>query len=209
MNPVSISQLWGRAWALFKVNWLLLLGMFILSFLVGLIPFIGSLLILVIMEPALTRACFLIAQQGNSSFEEAFQDFGALIKVFAYKFILGIVPAGLTLIGDFLMNDPIIDAIIVFIGGIISIIVALFGWAGPYAILSGRAGIIDAIGQSFSLTEQSFGMVLLAFLSLIGLMILGALPCGLGVLVVIPMTYMFLPLLYLGLIGQNRSLTPS
>jgi len=149
------------------------------------------------MIPALTRAGFLVARQGNSSFGEAFQDFGALIKVFAYNFILAIVPVGLILTGYFLMNDHIL----IVTGSIIYIIVALFGWAGPYAILSGRAGIIDAIGQSFSLTGQSFGMVLLAFLSVIGLMILGTLPCGLGLLVVIPMIYVFLPLLYLGFIG--------
>jgi hypothetical protein len=64
-------------------------------------------------------------------------------------------------------------AILVVAGFIILIILNLFGWAGPYAILSGRAGIFSAIGQSFSLTAQNFGKVFVALLSVIGLVILG------------------------------------
>ena len=82
---------------------------------------------------------------------------------------------------------------------ILIFILNLFGWAGPYAILSGRAGIFSAIGQSFSLTVQNFGTVFLALLSFIGLVILGAIPFGVGLLVVGPMGYVFLPLLYLAL----------
>jgi uncharacterized membrane protein len=93
--------------------------------------------------------------------------------------------------------------ILVVAGLIILFILNLFGWAGPYAILSGRAGIFSAIGQSFSLTVQNFGKVFLALLSLIGLAILGAIPCGLGLLVVGPMAYVFLPLLYLALTGEE------
>jgi uncharacterized membrane protein len=80
----------------------------------------------------------------------------------------------------------------------------LFGWAGPYAILSGRAGIFSAIGQSFSLTAQNFGTVFLGLLSFIGLVILGAIPCcGVGLLVVIPISCVFMPLLYLALTGEE------
>jgi hypothetical protein len=86
---------------------------------------------------------------------------------------------------------------------LILFVVNLFFWAGPYAILSGRAGVFRAIGQSFSLTARNFGKVLLASLSLIVLGILGAIPCGLGLLAVSLMSYVFWPLLYLALTGEE------
>jgi hypothetical protein len=227
MRTVSISQLWGRAWDLFKVNWLLLLGLLVLYVIVSFIPFIGGLIAVILLMPALVRAGYLVARQGQSSFGEAFGDLSLLLKVFVYNLILWLIPGILIGMGYMLVLGSAIaglseasmeggyggmrgsmvfsgtGGILVVAGLIILFILSLFGWAGPYAILSGRAGIFSAIGQSFSLTAQNFGTVFLALLSLIGLAILGAIPCGLGLLVVGPMGYVFLPLLYLALTGEE------
>jgi hypothetical protein len=200
MREVSISQLWGRAWNLFKVNWLLLVGLLVLSIIVILIPFIGALIVGILLFPALVQAGYLVARQGQSSFGEAFRDISLLLKVFVYYLILGLIPGILIGVGYILVRD---SAGTVVVGYILLFILNLFGWAGPYAILSGRAGIFSAIEQSFSLTAQNFGKVFVAFLSYIGLGILGAIPCGLGLLVVGPMGYVFLPLLYLALTGEE------
>jgi hypothetical protein len=200
MREVSISQLWGRAWNLFKVNWLLLVGLLVLSIIVILIPFIGALIVGILLFPALVQAGYLVARQGQSSFGEAFRDISLLLKVFVYYLILGLIPGILIGVGYILERD---SAGTVVVGYILLFILNLFGWAGPYAILSGRAGIFSAIEQSFSLTAQNFGKVFVAFLSYIGLGILGAIPCGLGLLVVGPMGYVFLPLLYLALTGEE------
>jgi len=200
MREVSISQLWGRAWNLFKVNWLLLVGLLVLSIIVSLIPFIGALIVGILLFPALVQAGYLVARQGQSSFGEALRDISLLLKVFVYYLILGLIPGILIGVGYILERD---SAGTVVVGYILLFILNLFGWAGPYAILSGRAGIFSAIEQSFSLTAQNFGKVFVAFLSYIGLGILGALPCGLGLLVVGPMGYVFLPLLYLALTGEE------
>jgi len=200
MRAVSISQLWSRAWDLFKVNWLLLVGLLVLSIIVILIPFIGALIVGILLLPALVQAGYLVARQGQSSFGEAIRDISLLLKVFVYYLILGLIPGILIGVGYILERD---SAGTVVVGYILLFILNLFGWAGPYAILSGRAGIFSAIEQSFSLTAQNFGKVFVAFLSYIGLGILGALPCGLGLLVVGPMGYVFLPLLYLALTGEE------
>jgi len=200
MHEVSISQLWSRAWDLFKVNWLLLVGLLVLSIIVILIPFIGALIVGILLLPALVQAGYLVARQGQSSFGEAIRDISLLLKVFVYYLILGLIPGILIGVGYILERD---SAGTVVVGYILLFILNLFGWAGPYAILSGRAGIFSAIEQSFSLTAQNFGKVFVAFLSYIGLGILGALPCGLGLLVVGPMGYVFLPLLYLALTGEE------
>jgi len=202
MRAVSISQLWSRAWDLFKVNWLLLLGLLVLYVIVSFIPIIGNLIALILLWPALVRAGYLVARQGQSSFGEAFRDISLLLKVFVYFLILWLIPGILIRVGYMQDSYPAIS--ILFVAGLIILfILSLFGWAGPYAILSGRAGIFSAIGQSFSLTAQNFSTVFLGLLSFIGLVILGAIPCGVGLLVVIPVSCVFLPLLYLALTGEE------
>jgi len=208
MRTVSISQLWSRAWDLFKVNWLLLLGLYVLlSIIVSLIPSNRALIVGLLLLPALVQAGYLVARQGQSSFGEAFRDISLLRKVFAYYLILALIaliPGILIGVGYILVRDSAgAGSILVVAGLIILFILSLFGWAGPYAILSGRAGIFSAIGQSFSLTVQNFGTVFLALLSFIGLVILGAIPFGVGLLVVVPMSYVFWPLLYLALTGEE------
>jgi hypothetical protein len=227
MHEVSISQLWNRAWDLFKVNWLLLVGFLVIAIIVSLIPYIGVLIAWILLSPALVRAGYLVALKGQSSFGEAFRDLSSLLKIFVYELILELIPgiliglkympalgsaiAGLSeasmeggyggVSGSMALSGT--GGILLWVGYILVFILNLFGWAGPYAILSGRAGIFSAIGQSFSLTAQNFGKVFLALLSLIGLAILGAIPCGVGLLVVGPMAYVFWPLLYLALTGEE------
>ncbi len=206
MREVNISQLWNRAWDLFEVNWLLLFGLFlVLSIIISLmIPFIGALIAMILLSPVLVRAGYLVARQGQSSFGEVFRDISLLLKVLVYYLILGLIPGILIRVGFSLWpGSHWAGSILIVVGLIVLFILSLFGWAGPYAILSGRAGIFSAIGQSFSLTAQNFGTVFLGLLSFIGLVILGAIPCFSGLLVVIPMASVFLPLLYLALTGEE------
>jgi len=206
MREVNISQLWNRAWDLFEVNWLLLFGLFlVLSIIISLmIPFIGALIAMILLSPVLVRAGYLVARQGQSSFGEVFRDISLLLKVLVYYLILGLIPGILIRVGFSLWaGSHWAGSILIVAGLIILFILSLFGWAGPYAILSGRAGIFSAIGQSFSLTAQNFGTVFLGLLSFIGLVILGTISCGVGLPVVIPMASVFLPLLYLALTGEE------
>jgi hypothetical protein len=99
MREVSISQLWNRAWDLFKVNWLLLLGLLVLSIIVSFIPFIGALLMWILLWSVLVRAGYLVARQGQSSFGEAFRNISLLLKVFVYFLILWLIPGILIRVG--------------------------------------------------------------------------------------------------------------
>jgi hypothetical protein len=266
MREVSISQLWGRAWYLFKVNWLLFVGLYVLLIIVtfisinalifGLIlsifthilsPFfivglIGFLIVPLILTPAFVRAGYLVARKGQSSFGEAFGDLSLLLKVFVYDLILRLIPGILTGMGVYRVLESVVDilaaappetkkdygamivsmmlgetgGVLIGAGLVIFFILYLFGWAGPYAILSGRAGIFGAIGESFSLTAQNFGKVFLALLSYIGLLIFVPISGRvvslqrfyiawilMGYLIVLPMGFVFLPLLYLALTGEK------
>jgi hypothetical protein len=231
MRAVSISQLWSRAWNLFKGNWLLLGGLLVLYIIVNWVLIIGNLIAVILLWPALVQAGYLVARQGRSSFGEAFRDLSLLLKVFVYYVILGLIPGILIGVGYVPVLGSIVaglaatypeayteggneamsgviafrgtGGILVVAGLIILFILNLFGWAGPYAILSGRAGVFRAIAQSFSLTARNFGKVFAALLSFIVLAILGSLLCGLGLLVVVLTGYVFWPLLYLALTGEE------
>jgi hypothetical protein len=209
MRAVIIRQLWGRAWDLFKVNWLLFVGLLVLFIAQFIIAarwdlYISILMTIILAPPVLVRAGYLVARQGQSSFGEAFGDISLLLKVLIYQFILGLIPGSFVGLGHvFMVLMDFHGVILVLVGYHLLFISYLLGWAGPYAILSGRAGIFRAIGQSFSLTAQNFGKVFLGLLSFTGLAILGAIPCGVGLLVVGPMWCVFWPLLYLALTDEE------
>jgi hypothetical protein len=114
MREVSISQLWNRAWDLFEGNWLLLLGLYVLSVIVSfLIPDIGGLITMILLSPVLVRAGYLVARQGRSSFGEAFRDISLLLKVFVYFLILWLIPAILIRVGYMQDSYPAISILIV------------------------------------------------------------------------------------------------
>jgi hypothetical protein len=224
MSEVNISQLWGRAWYLFKLNWPLFMVLLVLpSMIVILIPMyllwpIFVLLAYILLMPVLVRAGYLVVRKGQPSFGEVFRDLSSLLKIFVYELTLLLILWTLlrmTHLGWWASDILVVaDFIILFL--------SFFGWAAPYCVLSGRAGIFSAIGQSFSLTWRNFSKVFVALLSFIGLLILGllllrlgflgnvpiltlggVLLCGLWLLVVGPMAFVFWPLLYLALTGEE------
>jgi len=225
MREVNISQLWGRAWYLFEVNWLLFLVLLVSlpSIIVILIPIyilvpIFVSLAYILLMPVLVRAGYLVARQGQLSSGEVFRDLSSLLKIFVYELTLLLILWLLLRIAP-----PGWDGLdILVVAGFIILFLSFFVWAAPYYVLSGRAGIFSAVGQSFSLTWRNFSEVFVALLSVIGLLILGLLPLGLGLLmkvphlilagglfyglwllVVVSMVSVFLPLLYLALTGEE------
>ena len=226
MREVNISQLWSRTWHLFKGNWLLFVGLLVLfnvQFIIAAIwgLHISILTTIILAPPVLVRAGYLVARKGQYSLRVDFGDLSPLLKVLIYQVILGLIPVSFFVLGS-MLADPRGD-ILVLMSYNFLFISYLFGWAGHYAILSGRAGIFSAIDQSFSLTWWNFSEVFVALLSVIGLLLLGFLLlelrilmkvpdlilligwllCGLWLLVVVPMSYVFWPLLYLALTGEE------
>jgi hypothetical protein len=97
MREVSISQLWGRAWDLFKVNWLLLVGLLVLFIIVIHYCIHGILMAsyryaLIAMDPRYRQ--FLCGRaiwwpaRGSTSFGEVFRDLSSLLKIFVYELTL-------------------------------------------------------------------------------------------------------------------------
>jgi len=227
MREVSISQLWGRTLDLLEVNWPLFVGLYvslpsiILILILQLTPidFLQTIVLLayIPLMPVIVRAGYLVARKGQPSFGEVFRDLSSLLKIFVYELtlllILWILPRMAHLV--WWASDILVVASF--------IIIPFFVWAAPYYVLSRRAGIFSAIGQSFSLTWRNFSKVFVALLSVIGLLLLGFLLLELRILMKVPdlilligwllyglwllvvgaMASVFLPLLYLALTGEE------
>ncbi|WP_157446617.1 hypothetical protein [Cellulosimicrobium sp. TH-20] len=70
-----------------------------------------------------------------------------------------------------------------------------------YVALDQGVDAITAIRTSFSLVAKNFGQVFLLLLALVGINILGAIPCGLGLFVTLPLSYVAVGYAYRRLTG--------
>jgi len=130
MREVSISQLWGRAWDLFKLNWPLFVVLLVSlpSIIYMLMP-----IAYILLMPVLVLAGYLVARQGQPSFGEVFRDLSSLLKIFVYELTLLLILWILLRIAPPGWDD--LDILVVT--GLIILFLSFFGWAAPYYVLSG------------------------------------------------------------------------
>ncbi len=114
----------------------------------------------------------------------AFFRIGNVVNVLLAALIVGI----LTYIGLFLCILP-------------GLAVLLFSAFVYYVALDQRVDAITAVRTSFSLVAKNFGQVFLLLLALFGINILGAIPCGLGLFVTLPLSYVAVGFAYRRLTG--------
>jgi len=114
----------------------------------------------------------------------AFFRIGNVVNVLLAALIVGI----LSYIGLFLCILP-------------GLAVLLFSVFVYYVALDQGVDAITAIRTSFSLVAKNFGQVFLLLLALFGINILGAIPCGLGLFVTIPLSYVAVGFAYRRLTG--------
>jgi len=95
--------------------------------------------------------------------------------------------------------------IVTFVGLLLCIlpglVVLLFAWFTTVSIVDRNLSPIDGIRASVDIVKANFGQVLLAALTFVGLLLFGALLCGVGLLVTVPVAYLFLVYTYRKLSG--------
>ncbi len=79
--------------------------------------------------------------------------------------------------------------------------VLLFTWFSAVAIVDRNLSPIDGIRASFDIVKANFGQVLLAALTFLALQLVGLLLCVVGLLVTIPVAYLFMVYTYRKLSG--------
>ena len=83
------------------------------------------------------------------------------------------------------------------------ILVSIFAMFSTVAIVDRNLSPIDGIKASFAIVKQNFGQVLLAWLTSAAIMLVGALLCGVGLLVAAPVSYLFIVYTYRKLSGGS------
>ena len=81
--------------------------------------------------------------------------------------------------------------------------VFVFAWFSTVAIVDRNLSPVDGIRASVDIVKKNFGSVLLAFLTFVALHIVGFMLCGVGLLVTIPVAYLFLVYTYRRLSGGS------
>lgn len=125
---------------------------------------------------------------------------GGIIQSAYYNGVLGVANGQPVTIGSFFKPRNVGPVIIasVIVGVLTSIgfalcfipgfIVAVFTMFTVIALLDRNLSPIDAIKTSFDIAKNNFGQVLLTFLVVIAVTLVGALLCGVGLLVALPLS---------------------
>lgn len=118
-------------------------------------------------------------------------------------------------IGSFLRPRNVVSVVIAsLIVGLLTVIglvlcilpgllVGLFTLFTTVAIVDRNLSPVDGIKASIDITKAHFGKVLLAWLTSLALLFIGALLCGVGLLVTAPLAYLFLVYTYRKLSGGS------
>lgn len=192
---------------------------FIISFASGFIPFVGGLLNQLLLAPCLVAGMIFMAYKiiVNKT-PQTFNDMFSAFKEPGQLVLMALINLGIALIvvvpilliggvfGGFLTffetmqtgGKPDPEEMIAFftsfsavilIAALIMMVIGTFLSFSMYFIVIGKLSAIDAIKGSITLARKGFFWILLMFLVLGVFMIIGALPCGLGLIVAVPVYY--------------------
>jgi uncharacterized membrane protein len=190
MKQFSIGEALSFGWETWKSNALLWIGVIIvvgivdalpqvpaqamrdntvLTVVLGLVAFVIS----TIVQIGLVKLSLSFVDTGRAEFADLFNGYSVFVSyliaaiIFAVMFGVGLV---------FLVVPGIIVAVI-------------FGWYS-YAIVDRGMGPIDALQRSMDLTRGVRMDIFLFGLAVLGLNLLGMIPCFLGLFITLPMTMM-------------------
>lgn len=216
MQNFSIGSLWSQAWTAFKRNWITGIGLLILSGIAALIPILGNLITLFLQAVYVQWGLRNLESEEPVSFGSAFpSNIGTYIKVILGSFVIFLIPAIIFAIGYALLLPSMasesmgygsqfspIAFIIFLVGALFLFVFQVLFFSYPYWIVDQNLGIGSGLGKSYQFSSRNLGKVVVFLLSALGINLLGALPCFLGLLITAPMTWIAGAGLYKSLKGS-------
>jgi uncharacterized membrane protein len=137
--------------------------------------------------PKADFSCFLLAETSTfCDFGTEFSNFDKLLTLFLVNLILGIAIT----VGFLMLIIP-------------GIIVATLTCLSPWFVADRNMGVIESITASFDATKASFLNLLVFGVVGVAMIIVGAIPCGLGLLVVIPVLSIAASYIYVALAPES------
>lgn len=197
---VSAFEIWRTAWQRFEKHWATGILLVLLMFLLSLVPLIGYLIGFVVRVPLVTYGLRAWDHpESKVEFSSVFPSrLSTYLKVFVVELILGVI--GILLLAlvsialfasaiwseDWMLSVKFITGV-----GAVTILLAalqLFIFSYPFFIVDKDADIVAALRYAYRLSHENLGTVLIFFLYAIGVNILGAIVCGIGLFITIPLT---------------------
>jgi uncharacterized membrane protein len=190
MKQFSIGEALSFGWETWKSNALLWIGVIIIFSLIESIPQIPAraaedravLAIIVgvigfllseLVQIGLTKMSLSFVDTGRAEIADLFNGYPVFISYLIASLIFGVMLA----VGLVLLVVP---------GIIVAVVFCMY----PYTIVDRALGPIDALQRSMELTRGVRMDLFLFGLATLGLNLLGAIPCFLGLFVTVPMTMM-------------------
>ncbi|MCX8112650.1 MAG: hypothetical protein N3E49_05570 [Bacteroidia bacterium] len=217
MSNLSISDLFKTAWERFRIHWLWGLLLLLISIVLSLIPYLGSLANLLIQAVFVCYGLKAWRSVERFSFEEIFpKDFLTYLKVAAGAIIVAFpallivtVLSGFSVIGAFdtggfysLTTNLYLS---LGLGMLAGVAMTFLFFAYPYLIVDKDLGVITALQQALTLSLNQGGTVLGFLLLALFINFLGGLVCGIGLLITTPVTLIAGAGLYVGLTDNSAS----
>ena len=216
VGKVDAGAALSAAWAIFKVNAGLLIGAVIvvgvINFLgnigvqvavmvsaavggedaiaipiaLGIIGFIGNIVLQVWINVGLVIIALNLAKGKPTTFGMMFSGGPYILPVFVSSLIVFLA----VMIGYVLLIVP-------------GVIVALSLWSFQYFIVDQNSGIMESVQLAWKYASGNRLQIFLMGLIFFGLMLLGALACGIGLIVVMPLGVLMMAVAYLQMTNQR------
>lgn len=196
-------------WKIFKAdmaNWVLMTLLFlVIVFVLAFIPFLGQ-VVLFVLIPLLTGGMWLAAQKVDQGRQITVMDLFSMFKDEQRRIpliILGLIMLVVAFLNSMIVGGTMMASMTPMAGGD-SPMMPTIGMGGFLVALAGSLLLamlfmfatllvvfknqspIDAIKNSFMASVKNFAAFILFFLSYLGLVIVAAIPFGLGFLVLVP-----------------------
>lgn len=200
MQTVRLSEIWSQAWVRFQKTWHIGLLLVLVPALLSLLPAVGYLLTLIASAAYFTYGIkSWDAQEEKLTFEAVFPTQWTTYLKIVLLALLSSLPALLfftmgiwqaVVVAANRENDfGGLSLGLILAGVLISMAIWALLFTSPYLIVDRGASIGEALSLGLSYSLQNLSTVVLFCLTSIGINLLGALACGIGVLITAPMTY--------------------
>jgi hypothetical protein len=181
-------------------------------------PYVAQIISLVVglwLAIGQSRAYLKIVRNEQVTFAEVFQGgrylltmLIAVIILFAAAFVMSILGGVVSALGLAAIGNQSAGGIFVFVAGIsatavlgiyLMIRLSLF----YYLIIDRDAGVIDSLGQSWQLTRNQAGTILLVYLLTFAITMAGLLALCVGLIFAWPLVGLLMPMTYIGTTGTG------
>lgn len=217
---LDLSEVYSRTWAIFKEQWSACLGAWLAVILLNLLIGYG------LAFGGLFLGNALSGPRAGAAFSNVGSIVAQLVAVWINiglaLFFLKIARGQTVELSELFNGGPYFITIllatllflVIFYVGILlcivpGVIFALMFSQFYYLILDRQTGVIDAFQQSRELTRGNKLTLFLIGLIALGIMVLAAIPCGLGLLVAGPYFCLMFPMIYLLITGQATAGRPT